>query len=125
MTYSPLRYAEYISDMDLIGKSSYIGFVSDNSSQYYHKRKNYMFGNPCTYNPQVLLSANSSVAKCASLWNQTLTKGLAAFLRSAQPTVDQYINGKIKLTAAQLDSLTSALTIVAFYITDAITTWTS
>lgn len=111
--------------MDLIGKSSYIGFVNDDSSQYYQKRKNYMFGNPCTYNPQVLFAANSTVAKCSSLWNQTLTQGLATFLRSAQPTVDQYINGKIKLTASQLDSLTSALTLVAYYVTDAITTWSS
>lgn len=109
--------------MDVIGKSSYIGFVSDNSSQYYLKRKNYMFGNPCTYNPQVLITANSTLAKCSSLWNQTLTQGLATFLRTAQPTVDQYINGKIKLTATQLDSLTSALTLVAYYVTDAITTW--
>jgi hypothetical protein len=82
-----------------------------------------MFGNPCTFNPQVLVAASSTMAKCTGLENQTLPQGITTLLRECQPKVENYLTGKVNLTTAQLDNLTSALTLVAYYVTDAITTW--
>ncbi len=82
-----------------------------------------MFGNPCTFAPQVLTAANSNMTACMNGFNRTLSQGITTFLRAVHATVDNYINLRINLTVAQLNDVTTTLTIVAYYITDAITTW--
>jgi hypothetical protein len=84
-----------------------------------------MFGNPCTYNQTVLLSAETTLAKCLSIYNKTFSNGIATFLREAQPQIENYLRSKINLTSSQLDELTFTLTMVAYYVTDAITTWST
>lgn len=84
-----------------------------------------MFGNPCTFSPDVLVMASSTVSKCETLSNGSLKLGITTLLRYVYPSVEGYINKKINMTTTQLDNLTSSLTLVAYYITDAITTWAS
>ena len=81
--------------------------------------KNYFFGNPCTYNPTVLIAANSSQAKCLPL----LSSGISPYLRTVYPQITNYLNGNLSMTPTEVDSLTSGLTITAYYITDALQTW--
>jgi hypothetical protein len=84
-----------------------------------------MFGNPCTFAPQVLISASSNMTTCMSAYNKTLSNGITTLLRAAYPQVQMYLNQKINLTTSQLNDITTSLTLVAYYITDAITTWAS
>ena len=81
INYDPSRYEEYVSDMDLIGNAVYIGQTKDESFSYYLKQKNYMFGNPCTYNQTVLLSAQTTLTKCLTIYNKTFSNGITTFLR--------------------------------------------
>jgi hypothetical protein len=108
--------------MLLMGQSEYIG-TSISSSSYYEKLKNYMFGNPCTFAPQVLAAANSNMTACMNGFNRTLSLGITTFLRAVHPTVENYINLRTNLTVPQLNDVTTTLTIVAYYVTDAINTW--
>lgn len=62
-----------------------------------------MFGNPCTYNQSVLALAETTQAKCLSIYNKTFSNGIATFLREAQPQIEDYLHSKINLTATQLD----------------------
>lgn len=94
-------------------------------SDYFQNQKNYLFGNPCTFNPRVLVGAQTSQSKCLSIYNNTLSMGITTFLRACEDQVNNFLNGKIKLSSSQVDELTVALTLVAYYITDAIMTWSS
>lgn len=67
--------------MNLIGNAVYIGQTKDESFSYYLKQKNYMFGNPCKYNQTVLLLAQTTLAKCLSIYNKTFSNGITTFLR--------------------------------------------
>ena len=83
--------------------------------------KNYFFGNPCTYNPTVLIAANSSQAKCIPI----LASGISPYLRTVYPQISNYLNGKLNMTPTEVDTLTSGLTLTSYYITDALQTWES
>lgn len=52
--------------MYLFGQNEYIGEVTD-SSLYFIKQKNYLFGNPCTYNPLPLSSLDINVSECEAI----------------------------------------------------------
>lgn len=79
-----------------------------------------MFGNPCTANPAVLVGAETTTSKCLTIYNRTFSQGIATFLRACEPQINNFLNKRINLTAAQVDEVTVALTLVAYYITDAI-----
>jgi len=55
--------------------------------------------------------------------NRTFSSGMTTFVRSGYFQVYNYINGFNNLTVAQLDELSTSLTMTAYFITDAITTW--
>jgi hypothetical protein len=65
------------------------------------------------------------MSKCQSIYNSTFSRGITTFLRACEPQVINYLNGKINLTSSQVDELTTTLTLVAYYITDAIMAWSS
>lgn len=65
------------------------------------------------------------MSACLNGFNKTLSQGITSFLRAVHPMVENYINLKINLTVAELNDITTTLTIVAYYVTDAITTWAS
>lgn len=94
-------------------------------SQYFQDQKNYLFGNPCTANPALLVAAETTMTKCMTIYNKTFSQGITAFLRACEGQVNAFLNKKINLTAAQVDEVTVALTLVAYYITDAISEWSS
>lgn len=73
---------------------------SETDSAFFAKRKNYLFGNPCTYNPKVLAINNGTMKNCLTSANGSLTAGISAYMRNVQPILTQYINGQIKLTLA-------------------------
>ena len=73
----------------------------------------------------MLTAANSNMTACMNGFNKTLNQGIATFLRAVHPMINNYINLKINLTVPELNDITTTLTIVAHYVTDAITTWTS
>ena len=122
-TYYPERFADALDDMRLIGQYSYIGSI-DLSSQYYLKQKNYLFGNPCTYNPAVLALANVTMTQCLTISNSTFPNGISTFIRFGYTQVSGYLSGKANLTTTVLSDLTTSLTLTAYYFQDAITTWT-
>jgi hypothetical protein len=82
-----------------------------------------MFGNPCTFNPKVLIVNNVSMKNCLTLENGSITAGISAYLRHIQPTVIDFIMGNVKLTLAQVNSLTSSLEIVTYYFYDMMNAW--
>ena len=122
-TYYPERFADALEDMRLIGQYSYIGSI-DLSSQYYLKQKNYLFGNPCTYNPAVLVLANATMTQCLTISNSTFPNGISTFIRFGYAQVSGYLSGKANLTTSVLSDLTTSLSISNYYFQDAIQTWT-
>lgn len=109
--------------MRLIGDYAYIG-LADASSQYYLKQKNYLFGNPCTFNPAVLLLANTTLSQCLTISNASFPNGISNYIRFGYTQVSGYLSGKANLTTTSLNDLTTSLTLTAYYFQDAITTWT-
>jgi len=90
---------------------------------FVQSRKNYLFGNPCTYNSTVLTANNASLQNCLTLANSSLTAGLSSFLRNVQAPVSSFINGKVKLPLSQVNSLSSILAISTYYFIDLGYTW--
>lgn len=85
LQFRPQKYDDVLGAMYIFGNlNKYIGQVEDLTSSYFAKQKNYFFGNPCTYNPGILISAGITVAKCESMSNGTFKEGLSAFLRYGQ-----------------------------------------
>lgn len=80
------RYDDTISALKIIAKTDYLTDI-DESSMFYKKTKNYFFGNPCTYNPAVLVTVNSSLSKCVSYSNKTLTTGIISYFRYVTPQI--------------------------------------
>lgn len=123
--FNPERYIDAISSMYLFSQSSYIGKVVDESSSYYLKQKNYLFGNLCRYNPLPLKSLHINVTQCETISHGVFKRGLSVFLRQGQKLCADYINGRVNLTAQALDELTLSISIIAVYTLDAIHTWQS
>ena len=109
--------------MRLIGQYSYIGSI-DPSSQYYLKQKNYLFGNPCTYNPAVLVLANATMTQCLTISNSTFPNGISTFIRFGYSQASDYLSGKINLTTTVLSDLLTSFAISSYYFLDTIQTWT-
>jgi hypothetical protein len=65
------------------------------------------------------------MSKCLTIYNRTFSQGITTFLRACQGQVNDFLNKRITLTAAQVDELTVTLTLVAYYITDAIMEWSA
>lgn len=122
-TYYPQKFADALEDMRLIGQYEYIGHINS-SSPYYLKQQNYLFGNPCTFNPTVLVTASSTVSQCLTISNQTFQNGISTFIRFAYSQVSNYLSGKANLSTSVLSDLTTSLTLTAYYFQDAISTWT-
>lgn len=97
----------------------------DDGSLYSKKLKNYLFGNPCTYNPSVLVNASSTIAKCTSYSNRSLTNGVTAYLRYVNPQINDYMYGRVNFSQPQMDNLTLGVSLAGFYLMDAILTWNS
>lgn len=102
-TFYPERFADSVEAMKLIGDYSYIGGISDESSLYFQKQKNYFFGNPCTFNPNVLVIAETTLAKCQTISNRTFNSGISTYIRMGHRQVWNYLNGKQNLTVSELD----------------------
>jgi len=81
-----------ISDTDYLVRG-------DPNSLFNLKLKNYFFGNPCTYNPAVLVTASSNLAKCIGYSNQTLTSGIIPYFRYVTPQIRDYVEGKVNYSA--------------------------
>jgi len=92
-------------------------------SVFVNARKNYLFGNPCTYNPSVLYSNNATMQNCLTLANSSFTSGLCAYLRNIQPTIVAFLNGKLKQTLAQVNGLSSSMAIASYYFYDLAYSW--
>ena len=60
---------------------------------------------------------------CLSLADGSIAAGLSAYLRNIKPTVFNFIMGNLKLTLAQVNSLTSSLGIVTYYFYDMMYAW--
>lgn len=111
ITFRPEIYAESITDIGLIAHTPYIGSILFPDSDYFQSQKNYLFGNPCIFNPNVLIGAQTTQAKCMTVYNNTFSMGIATFLRACEDQVNAFLNGKIKLSSSQVDELTVALTL--------------
>ena len=93
------------------------------NSLYSEKMKNYFFKNPCLYNPAVLATVSSTVQKCVTYANSTLSNGISTYLHYVTPFVDDYLHFKTNYTAKDMDDLISGMAVVGYYIADAIYTW--
>jgi len=82
-----------------------------------------MFGSACEFGSDVLIAAETTLAKCMTMSNKTFTTGVTSFVRMGYRQVSDYIYQKSNLTLAQLDELSTSLTMTAYFISDAITTW--
>lgn len=118
------RYDDIISDLKIIAKTDYLADI-DEDSDFHKKIKNYFFGNPCTYNPAVLVTANSSLSKCVNYSNRSLTSGLIPYFRYVTPQVEDYLSGRVNYTVTQMDNIISGFALSGFYFSDIISTWTS
>ena len=63
----------------------------------------------------------SSQAKCIPI----LANGISPYLRTVHPQISNYLNGKLNMTPAEVDTLTRGLILTSYYITDALQTWES
>lgn len=60
---------------------------------------------------------------CLTLSNGSMTAGLCAYLRNVQSTMNNFIKGKIKLTLAQVNTLSSGMAIASYYFYDLGYSW--
>jgi hypothetical protein len=56
-TFDPNRFEDTLSNLELMINYKYLPDLNQKSA-YYQKIQNYFFGNPCTFNPQVLIDNN-------------------------------------------------------------------
>jgi hypothetical protein len=66
----------------MMGNTSYIGQIIDETSPYYLKQKYYLFSNPCSFDPTVLVSAQVSMASCLAYNNKSFTTGIITYIRN-------------------------------------------
>jgi len=80
VSFYPQKYKDALNDMSNLGQFAYI---DDNVPQtpFYLKRKNYFFGNPCAYNPSVLVAIGMSVSQCESLYDGVYKRGIVSYFR--------------------------------------------
>ena len=99
--------------MKIIANTEYKA-ETDPNSQFQQKLKNYLFGNACTYNPEVLATANTTVAKCVGYSNKTITLGLIPYFRYVAPQVDDYLHRRVNYTGTQMDNIISGFALSNF-----------
>lgn len=80
-------FADALTNLNIMGNYQYVD-MEDSGSQsvFYAYRKNYLFGNPCTYSPNVLTMNQGTMQNCLTLNNGSLTAGLSTYLRNVQST---------------------------------------
>lgn len=111
--------------MYIFGQSNYIGSIVDDTSDYYNKQKYYFFGNPCRYNSKVILASGMNVDRCETICNGTFKQGLSAFLRYGHRVGEEFMRGRVNMTAFELEEYTQGVSVLSAYVLDSITTWAS
>ena len=64
LSYNASVYYERIATMRLVGEFAYIAYVEDPLSPFLQVKKNYYFGNPCAYNPKILIPIGINQTTC-------------------------------------------------------------
>lgn len=86
-------------------------------------RRNYFFGNPCSFNPKVLDNIGITVRNCESLIDESFTRGLTSYMKTGQILAESYIQGRTNLTKAKLDEFSLSVAVLSGYVLDAIVVW--
>lgn len=105
ISFNPKNYEDSLSTMFIFGhNNNYVGEITDPTSLYYAKQKNYFFGSPCEFNPSIVINGvGATVKKCLAICNGTFKQGMSSYLRYAYRLGDSCINNKTSLTTAQID----------------------
>jgi hypothetical protein len=96
-SFDPKKYEDVIASIGLFGNFPYIGSLTTQNS-YFEKQKKYFFGNPCTYNPSILITSGLTVAECLTISNGTFQEGVSSYMRYSQKFASDYIYGRTNLT---------------------------
>lgn len=124
LPFQPSRFADVLQSMMEQGQLEYIDTPKDPSSAYYNKQRNYLFSDPCAYNPEVITGMGYNLGTCHSVLNGSFSRGITAYLRDAWTISEAYINNnQTELSTAQLAELTLGTAILSKYVQDTIETW--
>ena len=78
--YLPQNFIDTLPTFDLMVKYEYIS-NKDTTSTFYSKYKNYFFGNPCTYNQNVLDQADFTLKQCLAFSRNRFSNGISVYMR--------------------------------------------
>lgn len=93
----------------------------DPNSPFYTSIKNYYFGNPCTYKPNILFDLNTTVQEC--MLQGQLPQGIVPYQIDLGPIIQKYLSGQSHLSAGQIDNITKWIFVVDAFMQDIISTW--